>query len=159
MPEWILKYPFLKCPIMPHSAPKCPKILKIIQNIHCSCLLISGWTVHSSVLVWYVSGDILACVGYELDRKNQQNFQTYALFSLRPLCRDQRHWGFVKIGLGTSHYVILVVYDHKWKTPAGKFWAAKIGRSNNLVTYYEDFEPSTRKLTLACLWQLIAPGS
>ena len=40
----------------------------------------------------------------------------------------------MKDGLATSHYVILVRYDHKRKTLAGKNFAPKIGRAENLVT-------------------------
>ena len=47
----------------------------------------------------------------------------------------------MKDGLATSHYVILVRYDHKRKTLAGKNVAPKIGRPEILVTLtYEDFE-------------------
>ena len=45
----------------------------------------------------------------------------------------------MKVILGISHYVILVRYDHNRKKPAGKNFAAKIGRPEILITY-EDFE-------------------
>ena len=45
----------------------------------------------------------------------------------------------MKVILGTSHYVILVTYDHNRKNPTGKNFAPKIGQPEILVTY-EDFE-------------------
>ena len=61
----------------------------------------------------------------------------------------------MKVGLGTSHYVFLINYDYKRKTPAGKNFAPKIGRPKFLVTY-GDFE-HTKILNLAYKWQFIAP--
>ena len=58
-------------------------------------------------------------------------------FLRKPADRGRR--GFMKVILGTSHYVILVTYDHNRKNPTGKNFAPKIGQPEILVTY-EDFE-------------------
>ena len=61
----------------------------------------------------------------------------------------------MKVGLGTSHYVILVRYDHKIKTPAGKNFAPKIGQAENLVTY--GISEPMKIWNLAHNWQFMAP--